>query len=252
VIGDSHAQHLLPMLDRATAASGQRLSLSFKSACLLDPKVTTSWRDRPYEDCRAYAAAELERLTRRLRPGDVVVLSQFLYHHLGVGETPVQGVSVGGRSIDAESLRRIWLANLRGWAQRLGQRGIHLVLVQDVPVLAREPQACGWSRRLRGAELSSRCAAPADRTAAEHRRLRALLARAAEGLPNVHLFDPTPWLLGPDGRVRHHRADGTPLYADSNHLSLSGSQALAEPFRRFLIRERLLPPIPQENGRAAR
>ena len=140
----------------------------------------------------------------------------------------------------------------RSWAQRLDQRGIALVLVQDVPVLAREPQACGWSRRLRGAELSSRCAAPAERTAAAHRRLSALLAQAAAGLPNVHLFDPTPWLLGPDGRVRHHRADGTPLYADSNHLSLSGSQALAEPFRRFLIRQGLLPAVPRDNGAVAR
>ncbi len=252
VIGDSHAQHLLPMLDRATAASGQRLSLSFKSACLIDPTITTSWQNRPYDDCRAYAAAELERLTRRLQPGDVVVLSQFLYHHLGLGDTPVQGARIGGRAIDADTLRRVWLANLRGWAQRLEQRGLQLVLVQDVPVLAREPQACGWSRRLQGTELSSRCAASAERTAAAHRRLSALLARAAADLPNVHVFDPTPWLLGADGRVRHHRADGTPLYADSHHLSLSGSRALAEPFRRFLQRERLLRPVPQDNDRATR
>ena len=252
VIGDSHAQHLLPMLDRATRTSGQRLSLSFKSACLIDPTLTTSWQNQPYDDCRAFAAAEMERLTQRLRPGDVVLLSQFLYHHLGLGETPVQGVSVGGRSVDAETLRRVWLANLRGWARRLGERDIALVLVQDVPVLAREPQACGWSRRLRGAELSSRCAASAERTAASQRRLSDLLAQAAAGLANVHVFDPTPWLLGPDGRVRHHRADGTPLYADSNHLSLSGSHSLAEPFRRFLIRERLLRSVPRDNGRAAR
>ena len=62
----------------------------------------------------------------------------------------------------------------------------------------------------------------------------------------------SPWLLGPDGRVRHHRADGTPLYADSNHLSRSGSQALAEPFRRFLIRQGLLPAVPRDNGAVAR
>jgi hypothetical protein len=69
------------------------------------------------------------------------------------------------------------------------------------------------------------------------------LQLAAAGLDNVHVFDPTPWLLNPsgDGRVHYRLANGRYLYWDSNHLSVSGSRLLAEPFHRFLIQQGLAP-----------
>jgi hypothetical protein len=66
----------------------------------------------------------------------------------------------------------------------------------------------------------------------------------AAGLPNVHVFDPTPYLVGRDGRVVYRRPDGTPLYADSHHLSVSGSRSLAAPFERFLQQQGLTSPRP--------
>jgi hypothetical protein len=41
--------------------------------------------------------------------------------------------------------------------------------------------------------------------------------------------------------VRYRKPDGTPLYADNHHLSVSGSRSLAEPFRRFLTEAGLVP-----------
>jgi hypothetical protein len=70
---------------------------------------------------------------------------------------------------------------------------------------------------------------------------RATLMAAAAGLPNVHVFDPTPYFLDLKGRVKYRRADGTPLFADSNHLSVTGSRSLAEPFERFLVQAGLIP-----------
>jgi hypothetical protein len=59
------------------------------------------------------------------------------------------------------------------------------------------------------------------------------LAEVAKGLPNVHIFDPTDYLLSAN-RVQHRRLNGTLQYADSHHLSYSGSKGLADPFLRFL------------------
>jgi hypothetical protein len=57
----------------------------------------------------------------------------------------------------------------------------------------------------------------------------------------VHVFDPTPHLLGPEGRVLYRRPDGTPLFADNHHLSVSGSRSLAGPFEAFLREQGLVP-----------
>jgi hypothetical protein len=78
-------------------------------------------------------------------------------------------------------------------------------------------------------------------TAAMQRTVRDTMAAVAEGLPNVHVFDPTPYLLDGDGRVLDRRPDGTPLFADNHHLSVSGSRSLAAPFERFLSQAGLTP-----------
>jgi hypothetical protein len=71
--------------------------------------------------------------------------------------------------------------------------------------------------------------------------VRETLMAAAAGLPNVHLFDPTPYFLDGNGRVTPMLPDGTLLFSDDHHLSVSGSLSLSEAFRRFLEREGLSP-----------
>jgi hypothetical protein len=55
------------------------------------------------------------------------------------------------------------------------------------------------------------------------------------------VFDPTPYLLAPDGRVRYRNDQGRIIYSDSHHLSVTGSRSLAEPFERFLAQAGLVP-----------
>jgi hypothetical protein len=128
------------------------------------------------------------------------------------------------------------VANLRAYAQRLAARGIQLVLVVDSPMLARKPLEC---RRSTGPAVS--CAPEPSVTATMQRTMRATLEAAAAGLPNVHVFDTTPYLVGADGRVLDRQTDGTPLFADNHHLSVSGSRSLAGPFERFLAQAGLIP-----------
>ena len=71
--------------------------------------------------------------------------------------------------------------------------------------------------------------------------MRLTLEAVAAGLPNVHVFDPTPYLLAPDGRVRYRNDLGKIIYSDSHHLSVSGSRSLAAPFKRFLSQAGLTP-----------
>jgi len=237
---DSHALHLLPMVDAVTTATGQRLSFTYQMACFIDPTMLMSWGNKSYGPCRQFAAGEMERSLQRLRRGDIVVIAAWLNYYLSditpEGKPTEATVMEGNRRLTVSEARARHVANLRRYAEQLAARGIQLVLVVDTPMLARKLVEC---RRVPGKEVS--CAPPVPVTTRMQAQVRDTMAAVAAGLPNVHVFDPTPYLLEADGRVRYRKPDGTPLYADNHHLSVSGSRSLAEPFRRFLTEAGLVP-----------
>ena len=150
------------------------------------------------------------------------------------GTSQGQPAYLSGRRLNVAELRQAHILSLRAYAQRLAARGLQLVLVVDNPALAREIVACPK-------DSTSSCAPDPAVTAAGQQAVRLTLAAVAAGLPNVHVFDPTPYLLGPDGRVRYRNDQGNIIYSDSHHLSVSGSRSLAAPFERFLSQAGLTP-----------
>ena len=238
LLGDSHAHHLLPMLDQVTNKTGQSISFTFKSSCLISPDITVSFDNKSYEPCRSFAAGEIDRAIQRLKPNDIVLVSTWLNKQLadidGRGRPNDFPVYVNGKRLTPAQVRSAYIASSRRIAKQLAAKGIQLVLVLDIPTLAREPVVCeAWGKLLANREGGTFCSPTAAITAEMQTTLRNTLAQVAKGLPNVHIFDPTDQLLFA-GRVQHRRPDGTLQYADSHHLSYSGSKGLAEGFQRFL------------------
>ena len=252
LIGDSHAHHLLPMLDLVTDRTGQAISFTYKSSCLISPEITISFDKKRYGPCRQFAAGELDRALERLKPGDTVLISTWLNKQLasidGRGRPNDFPVYLGNRRLTPAQVREAYGDSTRRIAKRLAAKGINLLLVVDVPSLAREPLVCeSWASLLPNREGGTFCSPPAEITAQMQNTLRQTLAQVAAGLPNVHVFDPTGQLLH-QGRVQHRRADGTLQFADAHHLSLSGSRSLAEPFYRFLKAHNLAGGAAQAGG----
>jgi hypothetical protein len=110
--------------------------------------------------------------------------------------------------VRADQIRKRWIESLRHQARLMGQQGIQLVLVVDVPGLRREPTACEAWRDL-GPDLDpyTLCAPPAALTATQQQLQRDALAAVASGLSNVQVFDPTAPLLK-QCRVQHRLSDG--------------------------------------------
>lgn len=250
LLGDSHAHHLLPMLDLVTRSGGQRITFSFKSSCLISPELTISFDKKRYEPCRQFAAGELERALTRLHRGDIVLISTWLNRQLGDldhrGRPNDFPVYAGPRRLSSAEARQRYIAGTRRLADQLAARGIQLVLVVDIPELLRQPVACeSWARLQSDQRRSTLCSPEPAITRQRQATIRSTLAAIARGKSNVHVFDPTSWMLQ-DGWVRHRLDDGTVLYADGHHLSVSGSRRLAAPFQRFLMDSGLAarPPIP--------
>ena len=229
------------MLEAVTARTGQRLTFAAMGACLIDPQLTVTWQQGRYESCRQFSAGEMERSLQRLQPGDIVLVTGFLHNYLASNDIEGRGYGaptyLGERRLRIAEVRRAYVAGMRAYAERLAARGIQLLLVVDNPSLAREPVACQDP-------AGSSCAGDPATTARMRATLRTLLGEVAAGLPNVHVFDLTPFLVDASGRVVYRRPDGTPLYADSHHLSVSGSRSLAVPFEQFLQQQGLTSPRP--------
>ncbi|MEA5413422.1 SGNH hydrolase domain-containing protein, partial [Synechococcus sp. BA-120 BA3] len=238
LLGDSHAQHFLPMLDIITRRTGQRLTFSNKPSCFLDPSLTLELNKKPYQPCTDFAIGEMSRAIERLKPGDIVVISSNIHNYLGsvhgVGSQAESSARIGGNRLNISEMRMAHLASLRAYALLLQKRGIQLVLVVDNPPLSQDVVFCPP-----GSPRS--CAFDPATTAARQQVIRSVLDQAASGLANVHVFDPTQELLDANGKVRYRNDEGTILYSDSHHLSVTGSRSLAVPFERFLVKSGLIP-----------
>jgi peptidoglycan/LPS O-acetylase OafA/YrhL len=132
LLGDSHAQHLLPMLDAVTARTGQRLTFAAMGACLIDPQLTVTWQQGRYESCRQFSAGEMERSLQRLQPGDIVLVTGFLHNYLASNDIEGRGYGaptyLGQRRLRIAEVRRAYVAGMRAYAERLAARGIVQVL----------------------------------------------------------------------------------------------------------------------------
>jgi peptidoglycan/LPS O-acetylase OafA/YrhL len=238
LLGDSHAQHLLPMLDLLTKRTGQRLTFSNKPSCFLDPSLTLELNQRPYQPCTDFAVGEMARAIERLKPGDIVVISSNIHNYLasvhGIGSQVESSARLGGRRVNIAEMRLAHQASMRAYALLLQKRGIQLVLVVDNPPLSQEVVFCP-----KGSPRS--CAFDPATTSARQQVIRSVLDQAASGLANVHVFDPTQELLDATGKVRYRDKEGHIIYSDSHHLSVTGSRSLAEPFERFLVQSGLIP-----------
>jgi peptidoglycan/LPS O-acetylase OafA/YrhL len=245
LLGDSHGQALLPLLDAVTAETGQALSYTFKSACLISSELTISYVDgKRYGPCRAFAAGEIERSLQRLKPGDTVIIASWFNQQLlsidGTAAPRHLAIHQGSNRLTDLQARAAYVKNLRDWAQRFKAKGLHLVLVVDVPLLKRDLVACdGWASLLPPPQRASFCAPEASITKAMQATVRSSLLAAAKGLDNVHVFDPTGAFMR-DGRVQHRSPEGDLLYVDFHHLSVSGSRSLKEPLLAFMRREGLI------------
>ncbi|MEA5411403.1 acyltransferase family protein, partial [Synechococcus sp. BA-120 BA3] len=233
LLGDSHALHLIPMLDSVTEATGKRLTFAFQMACFIDPSMTATLGNVKFPVCQDLARGEMDRAVERLKPGDIVMISSWLNSYLSglssTGKPSDMVVEMDGRRISPPEARAIHAGNLRRFARRLADRGIHLVLIVDTPMLLQKPIEC----RPKPGD-TERCAPDPQITARMQQAVRETLGSAASGLANVHVFDPSAHFLDGVGRVTAIKPDGTLLFSDDHHLSVSGSLSLADSFRSFL------------------
>lgn len=225
LLGDSHSQHLYPML----AELRRRHGLGVVSL------APGGGEFPPLPDGRSRRSADLwtfyGRQAPRLRPGDALLLSSHI-----------------GRVAAADSpLLRQWAGRVRDLARPLASRGVLVVVVLplpefEAPATPYPMEAClpAWFRPWPAPGCAVRFEDGRARLRQQALRVRQQIEGVLQASPNVVLFDGFDALC-PAGAVRCRSvgAEG-PLFRDHSHLSRQGSLRLVEPFTALLSRQGLL------------
>ncbi len=246
-LGDSHSSHLAGLaveLHRRFGVAVQKVGLAWM------PTPPLSFlREAPQAQGRREAGENqgllrlqetlAQTMLNRVRPGDVLVLSNRLAYYFG--EAPVRQGEQGhrltlldpaGGSLTLAQARAAWMDELADLVAAMDRKGATVVVLLptpefdlDVPVpLA----AC--SREWFRPQPSPACRGTVERSRviAASRAIRSDLSRLARRRPNLVLLDPLT-VLCPPGQPRCSTVvDGRQLYRDGDHLSREGAALLID------------------------
>lgn len=219
LIGDSHAAHYLPMLDRWGKASHVAVLQRSRAGCRpLDGSagyVGVAPSSAAFADCARFLDAVLDEAAQLARKGHIIAF--VVASRWPDGDVPLTMRAASG------DVRAGFDSGLHRIATAARAARVRLVLIKDTPLFPHNVPRCLARRSNQDCSVYR---AVADREHDEgDRRLDALAA----GLPDIRVVNPRS-ILCADKTCSPIR-DGIVLFADENHLSARGSAGLATQLR---------------------
>ena len=209
LVGDSHANHWFPAVDKAARNRGWRLIVLTKFSCQV-PQVLVynTVLKRPYRECAAWRDKVFARI-RRERP-QMVILASNDRDNGGIYDPAGQKIPTAGSGDDT-----IWAER---WKQSFRElAGIPAVLLQDTTW----PRGVAPTCLAVNARAISACNRPRQEAVAEPNR-RALVAAVARSA-GARVVDPVPWLCTD---VCPPIIGDTLVHWDDSHLTVPFTEAL--------------------------
>jgi hypothetical protein len=210
-MGDSHAEHWLPAVDRIGRDRGWKVIAMVKPACpVADVDLVSSRLKRQYTECADWRRAMLRRILA-LRP-DAVILSSYDNYLPADGGRSASGVTPAS-----------WREGIRRTYGVLSRASITTLVIRDVPRVGFDVPGC-LSRRASHALFTGK-PCEYDRERSLNRRAVQAQTEAARGMRHVALVDMNDRICsGPRCQVVQR---GAIVYRDSDHLTATFSQGEA-------------------------
>lgn len=225
VVGNSHAFHLLPMLEKIGHAHDIKI--------LKKPMGPPS--DRGYVSIPSGDGKHMHELSE--------ILSQLSENDIFVISNRDWNLHIQNRWNDwnYEKVLDIWLLELRSVIEQSAQKGVNVVIVLPLPEFY-EPVYPELHERQWFRDMTH-----VKNIKVTHRRLSSRFPKDfhpqikifEERYENFHIFDPKPFLRNSDGDY-YVRINGHIAYYDEHHLNQYGALILLEPFYTFLVKNSLL------------
>lgn len=210
-MGDSHANHLQGLLYGVHDATGVGVHL------VGTPGVPFPLRR---SDTLAARGEIYREVARRLRPGDILLISRIFINPKGFEPIDPPG----------------WREDLLALARNLAGQGVHLVVVGPLPIFEFDDiTGCRVSFGTRGP-----CDIDRDRIAGNIDKVHRWFDELRSVEKSIHLFRPFDILCVEGRKQCTPFRDGVAIFWDNNHLNAVGSAGLANDFESFMRKEGLL------------
>jgi hypothetical protein len=216
LLGDSHAEHWLPAMDRIGRDADWRVVAMVKPGCpVADVATLVNWRlKRQYTECTQWRRAMLRRILV-MRP-DLVVLSSYDHY-----------VARDGDASDSRVTPDAWRNGLRRTYSLLSGAGINTVVIRGTPRTNFDVPSC-LSRRASGAPFSDK---PCRYEFSKALMPQAIAAQndATRGLSHIAFVDVNDRICST--RVCPVVQRGDIVFRDDDHLTATFSVATAPVLR---------------------
>jgi peptidoglycan/LPS O-acetylase OafA/YrhL len=213
LFGDSHAAQWFPALERVAYARGWRVVSMIKASCpAASAPVFSRILERDYPECWRWREMALRRLAA-LRPAAVIASSSVAYVR-------------GAHRSATESRLTIaeWAEGTRQTLVALDAAGVRTLFLRDVPRPGFDVPLCLARAAWRASDGETACRVP--RAAALDEAVFAAEREAAAGLAHVAVMDLSDQFCGAE--LCEPVRDRLLVYRDTNHLSVSFAETLAE------------------------
>lgn len=231
LIGNSHAQHLVPMLEAVSRKLGYGYTALTISNCRLisafQMMLSINFR---FDLCKDYLDNSFNYILEHAKSGDIVLVanrSLFEKSSPETMDTPTN-VYLDGRQLSVKEAYEKSLADFSSFSQAMSSRGVPLVFVGPTPSFSVPVTQCApeWFRIKKDYPLTLE-----SQVIENKNYLSAISDIMAKG-KNCYLWNPMTALC--DDTYCYPYRDNKLLFRDQHHLSIYGSESLAPNFVEFL------------------
>ncbi|MET0987340.1 MAG: acyltransferase family protein [Steroidobacteraceae bacterium] len=238
--GDSHANHLFPLMQRASDDLDANVRTYSRAACPPLLGVVPFLNGVALSDCDRFnraVIAEIERLAHSGLEGVVLSARWAAY----TGRPSPDGslnarLSYGVAPLNPMESERALQATLAATVERLEHAGLRVLIVGQVPEFRHSVPTCLLRRSLES------CSMPVTQVKERRDAANRLLAQIVATHPNAHLLDPLQLFC--DSALCYPVRNAVVMFFDPQHLTVTGSRSLEPqllPDIRWMVAQRSTP-----------
>jgi len=222
LLGNSHAQHLLPMLEIVSERNKYNYTALTISNCRMLPaaQIILGINYR-YDLCKQYFEKSFDYIYENAIFGDIILIgSRGLFE--SIDDNLKSNVVIGNRRISSKKAYELTLSSFNEKSSLLKSKGVSLVFVGPSPTFDESPAQCSneWYRNEKVCDIF------VSELADEIDFFDATISNLSS--KNVHSFYPHKFLCG--STLCTQEIDNKLLYRDKHHLSIFGSEYLVTGF----------------------
>lgn len=239
LVGNSLAQHLIPMLDVASSKIGIGYSALTVSNCrMISALQVIPLVNYRFDLCKQYLDEIITYIRKNAKKGDIILFGdRSFFDKPSIHEAAIpSNVYDGDKRLSNLEAYEKTMQEIALFMDKMVRRGVSIILTGPTPEFERAPAQCveEWFRVDR-----SGCSVSLDSVSERRKKYLESLSGLGETLSRVYFWDPLPSIC--DDQVCRVSKNNKLIFRDNLHLSNFGSYLLVDSFVNTVVSIRAKP-----------